>query len=234
MFDSLALLQSEVKQRLHLETKFLDPEDITAAAIETLSFYGVEAQQSQFGRTSKRVEFIPQSRDAAVNQAVDMVAPSYLERKIWNLPNEEWRYVPACHPSMLSEGAELRSAWWRDEGGFRLQLNYDPTGIYHRLWYYSDLDIAEALEDPLGLATRYGYLFTHETILNVIASVLNKSAQLPEPEQLNAAQLNALSVQASHSQAQVDKWRPKWERDNNAERAPRGRNRRRICGGMEF
>lgn len=233
MFDSLALLQTEVESALgDLDRKFLTPEDVTAAAIEALALRGLQAAQSEYGRVSKHVEFYPASRDAPVNKASDMAVPSYVERRVGHAPNEEWVIVHATHPSALSETEAYRSAWYKDASGYRLQLNYDPTGIWHRLWFYTDPKFAQLLGDPLGLPTRFGFLFTHDTILNVISRVVNRSAQLPESEQLNMGQLKALEVAASHSNAKVAQWEVMWESEKDADKAPRGRNRRPVLGRM--
>lgn len=234
MFDSLAILQTEVDQRLgHLDRKFLDSEDTTAAAIETLAFYGLQSQQSQYGRVSRVVEFNPTSRNAPVSKASEMAVPSYLERRVTTGEFERWERIHTTHPSLLGENASRRCAWDRDGDGLRLLFNYDPTGTGpYRLHFYSDAEIAQALTDPLGLPTRYGYLFTHATILNVITTVMNRAAQLPEDEQLNSGQLNAISAQISHSQTQVEKWEALRKTELNAERAPKGRNRKPVLGWM--
>lgn len=234
MFDSLAVLQTEVDQRLgHLDRKYCDPEDVTAAAIETLAYYGLQAQQSQYGRVSKVVEFNPTSRNAPVNKASDMAVPSYLEVRVTTTPNERWERIHTTHPSLLGDNVARRVAWDRDANGLRLLFNYDPTGTGpYRLHFYSDPEIAQALTDPLGLPTRYGFLFTHKTILNLVTTIMNRAAQLPEDEQLNSGQLNAISAQISHSKAQVKMWEARRDYELNAERAPKGRNRSPVLGWM--
>lgn len=234
MFDSLAVLQTEVDRALgHLDRKYLDPEDCTAAAIETLAYYGLQSQQSQYGRVSRVVEFNPTSRNAPVGKASEMAVPSYLEYRVTTAPNERWERIHTTHPSLLGEIEARRCAWDRDSNGLRLLFNYDPTGTGpYRLHFYSDPEIAQALTDPLGLPTRYGFLFTHATILNVITTVMNRAAQLPEDEQLNSGQLGAISAQISHSDAQVKKWEALRKTELDAERAPKGRNRRPVLGWM--
>lgn len=233
MFDSLAILQSEIDLALgHLDRKYLNPENVTAAIIAACSHRGMQAAQSQYGRVSKHVQFFPASRDAPVNRAVDMALPSYIERRISNPPNEQWQIVHAVHPSALSENADYRSAWYKDEGGYRLQLNYDPKGIYHRLWYYADPKLAQAFNDPLGIPTRHGYLLLHDSILKVIPSIMLRNGQLPEKEQLSLAMLGALRAQISQSQAERDELELLWMAEKDASKAPRGRNRRPVLGRM--
>lgn len=234
MFDTLAILQTEVDQRLgHMDRSFLDPEDVTAAAIETLSFRGMQAAQSQYGRSSRHVDFIPTSRDAPVNKASEMAVPSYVQIRISTLPANQWEIVHTSHQSALSEHADRRVAWYKDENQkLHLALNYDPAGLTHRLWYYTDPVLAQALNDPLGLPTRHGFLFLHDTILRVISTVISRAAQLPEADQLTVAQLKALEVAASNSNARVMELEPLWRSENNAEKAPRGRNRRPVLGRM--
>jgi hypothetical protein len=230
----LAILQTEVDRMLgHLDAKYLNPEDVTAAAIETLAYYSLDAQQSQYGRVGKVVEFQPRSRSAPVSKAADMAVPSYVERRVGYPPNERWQWIPATHPSALFETQELRCAWERGTNGLKLLFNYDPSGWGpYRLHYYADPEFAKALDSPLGLPKRFGFLFTHATILNAVTTVMNRAAQLPEDEQLNANQLNAISAQIGHSQAQVNKWEPLWKGEKDADKAPRGRNRRPVLGRM--
>lgn len=234
MFDTLAILQTEVDQRLgHMDPKFCQPEDVTAAAIEALTFRGMQAAQSQYGRSSRRVDFIPSSRDAPVNKASEMAVPSYIQIRINTLPADQWEIVHTAHQSALSEHADRRVAWYKDENQkFHLALNYDPTGLMHRLWYYTDPVLAQALNDPLGLPTRHGFLFLHDTILRIISIVISRAAQLPEGEGLTLDQRGALEVAASNSNARVAELEPLWRSDNNAEKAPRGRNRRPVLGMM--
>ncbi len=237
MFDSLDILQTEVDSALgHPDRKLLDPEDVTASAIEVLEFYGLEAQQSQYGRVSKMVEFSPTMRDHPVNKASGMIVPLWVERRVGNLINqqwERWERIHTVHSSMLGEIATRRCSWERRSDGLHLIFNYDPVGTGpYRLHYYADPDIANALNDPLGLPTRYGFLFLHETILLVISRMLQRAAQLPEAEHLNSAQLNALSAQMAHSEAQAIRWKAKWDTEQNAEKAPKGRNRRPVLGRM--
>lgn len=235
MFDSLAILQTEVDRALgNPGREFLEPEDVTAAAIECLALRGLQAAQSTYARVSKHVQFYPSSRNASVNAASDMAVPSYVERRISTAPNEAWTIVPTVHPSLLSGVLEYRTAWERDSDGLRLLLNYTPTGIYHRLWYYADPKFAQMLNDPLGLPTRFGYLFLHDTILNVIPSVMHRAAAIEAAggQGLTLAQLKAIETQIAHSQAKVDEWEPLWKSEKDASKAPRGRNRRPVLGRM--
>lgn len=230
MFDTLAILQTEVDRALgHLDRKYLEPEDVTAAAIETLSFYSLDAQHSPFARVSKIFPFSPRARVVAIGG--DVSIPSWVERRVGNPPNQSWQFIPAVHPSELSENAGLRCAWERTATGLSLSFNYDPTawGPY-RLHYFSDPAIADTLDSPLGLPTRFGFLFLHATILNVVNSILNRAAQLPADEQLSAAQVDAISAQVAHSQSQIAKWEPLWKTEKDADDAPRGRNRKPVLG----
>lgn len=233
MWDSLALLAGEVDRLLGLDEPFVTGEDLIAALFRVFAFYGLGAQQSSYGRTSKlSPEFTVGSRDTLLTAAPDMMLPSYLEvQKNQNVFNS-WRYVYAVDSASLEEArrmGQIRCCFEREEDGFHLRLSYDPDGtLLHRLRYYTDPIIPGAKDDPLPLPERFAPMFASRAVPFVASSAMNLSAKLEEKDQLNTAQLAAISAAIGLASSEVADWKPLWEAEIKSNRNPIGRDRRPV------
>lgn len=209
MFDSLALLMSDAYQALGSpKREHLDPKDLARAAFKTIAFYGLDSQHSEYGRTEKHVTFYPPDRDFLVtNYAPDLMLPTYIERRAGNSPWEEWVWAPLIRHSALeerrAEGQGPYGATYREEDGLHILLSYDPTGYEHRLWYYTDPVVPGSRHDPLPLPTRFGFMFSAQTVLYAVPMMFMRSAKLPEEQQLSTAQLQAVEVAVGDAKAEV-------------------------------
>jgi len=232
MFDSLSNLIAETMLRLGSPAiELLAPEDIVSVAIEVLTRRGLISQQSQYARTSKKKLIYPAARDTKLSAVPDMMMPSYLERQLASGPTDIWTYVSSAGDSEI-EGARThgdgpRCSFTREPDGFHLILSYDPTGLTHRLTYYSEPQIAQTLGDALDRGSRFGFLYTHETIEGCVPLIM---ANAPEDKPLSSAYLQALSATLAYSQSQIAKWGELFDNEKDANRNPHGRMRRRIIG----
>jgi len=232
MLDSLSNLIAEVDQRLgHPAIELLHPEDVVSIAIEVLTRRGLISQQSQYARISKKKLIYPATRDTRLSMVPDMMMPSYLERQLASGPTDIWTYVSSAGDAEIegarTHGDGARCSFTQEPDGFHLILSYDPIGMVHRLSYYAERQIAQAMGDALDRGSRFGFLYTHETIEGCVALIM---ANAPEDRPLSSTYLQALSATLAYSQAQIAKWSELFDNEKDANRNPRARNRRKILG----
>lgn len=232
MFDTFALLLSDVDQALgHPDRSHLDPEDVARAACETLAFYGLSAQGSEYARQGKYVPVTFSSRDARINSN-EILFPSYIERRSGTTPNEVYEWIPSTSLSELEEFRmknQARAAFYKgDNGEWRVRLSYDPTGIPHRLRYYSDPLVVSSINDPLPLSARFGFMFSARALINTVPMMMQRNGKLANEAQLSVAQLNAIGSAVALAQSQIKDWDPIWKQELHADKNPQGRNRRRL------
>ncbi len=211
--------------------ELLPPEDVVSVAIEVLTRRGLISQQSQYARISKKKLIYPAARDTKLTMVPDMMMPSYLERQLASGPTDVWTYVSSAGDAEIegarTHGDDARCSFTKESDGFHLILSYIPTGMTHRLTYYSEPQIAQTLGDVLDRGSRFGFLYTHETIEGCVPLIM---ANAPEDRPLSSAYLQALSATLSYSQAQIAKWSELFDIEKDANRNPRGRMRRKIIG----
>jgi len=235
MFDSLALLMSDAYQALGSpKREHLDPKDLARAAFKTMAFFGLDSQHSEYGRMEKHVTFEPPGRDFLVtNYAPDILLPTYIERRAGNSALDEWVWAPLIRHSALEErrGEGPYGSVYREEDGLHILLSYEPAGYEHRLWYYTDPVVPGSKDDPLPLPTRFGFMFSAQTVLYAVPMMLMRAAKLPEEQQLTTAQLQAINAAVGDANAEIARYEPAWTKEKVADRNPQGRNRRPILGG---
>lgn len=236
MFDSIATIMTEVYRAYgNPAREYLDPSDIASATWEVFARYGLIAQQSEYERATRSV-FLPlNSRDSRITQAQDIMAPSFLERRIGLSPNESWDWIPTVGLEDIEDqrdyGREAACTFYRDENRqFRLRLSYDPISITHRLWYFSNPGVPNSPGEPLPLPARFGFMFMHKAIVNTAPKYLARAANLPIDKQLNSGQLGAISSVVGHSQGELQSWEKLWKKEIDSDRSPGGRNRRSLIG----
>lgn len=163
-----------------------------------------------------------------------MMLPSYLERRFGNTPEETWVYIPSTGDADLESErihGEGRCAFTKQEDGFHLVLTYNPIGFVHRLSYYAEPVVAKTLGDALDRGSRWGYLYTHKTIIGAGAVMNMKYGALPPERQLTlTSQLSALAGALAYSNSQVAHWEELFDNEKDASRNPKARMRRPILG----
>jgi hypothetical protein len=239
MFDTLALLVSDIFQGLgDPDDVWLGPEDVQRAAVHTLALYGLASQQSANSRTNSSILVYPNARDVPLSDMVGVMLPSYMERKVWVEPNETYVYCPAVRLAEIEEArsrGDDRCCIYKDELGFwRLRTSYDPNGITHRVWYYTDPVFAKVLNDPTGLPTRFGPMFIARAIVRVAPVMAMKMSKLPKEKRPDAVTFEALRSMVSENLNELEKkggWEERYRYELNASREPRGRMRRSVLAG---
>lgn len=236
MFDTFAHLVSEVFLRLGSPAgELLKPEQIVSVATEVLTKDGLITQQSEYARISKKTIISPAARDTLLSQVPDLMLPSSLERQVSSAPNTSWLYIPIANDADLESarirGDGSRCAFTLEPDGMHLMLSYDPKGFTHRLTYCAEPQIARVMGDALDRGSRYGFLYTHETIVGCVPIIQMNASKLPPERRLTADDLQALSSTLAYSQSQIKELREIFDNEKDANRNAKGRNRRRILGG---
>lgn len=232
MFDTLALLVSDILQGLgNPPREWLEPEDAVRAAIHTLAFYLLTQQQSAENRSHRNIEFVPAARDVSIQGLVaDAMMVSFVERKFGSSPNDSYTYLHNARLSDLEEArvrGDERCCVYKQDDELRFRTTYEPNGTTHRIWYYIDPVLPQTLADNVRVP-RFGPMFVSAGIVKAGTTMKMRMVQLPKDRRPDELQLRCINDAIAEAAATRLEWDALWKYDNQATKAPRGRNRRPV------
>lgn len=234
MHDTLALLVSDILMGLgDPPREYLEPEEAVRAALHTLALYGLASQQSTHSRNNLSITMTLTARETSLKGKMqDVMLPSYVERKFGANPNEGFIYLHSVNLAGVEE-ARLsgldRCCFYKDrEGFFVLRTSYDPRNTEHRIWFYQDPTVAQTLDDPLPLPTRFGPMFVARGIIKAYGLMLMRIGKIPVELQPSETYFSGIAAIVEESRLELKEWENLWEYEKKASPAPKGRNRRSI------
>lgn len=239
--NTLAMLVTDTLQPLGFPDKtVLEVEDTCRAVVHSLALLEQHSTYSPLNLALNHIDFIPQTRDFALDNAVGIVVPAWVERQWVNSPTpfDYWHYVPVCNLADL-ESSRLRGqdrcSFYVEDGQMRIKLSYQPLENLlwtYRLWYTVSPFGVEALNDTAldaqltSIPQNFFPLVSGMAELEVIPTMMIRAAQLPEP---NKALMEAWQARQVYLTAKVAEWSERfkmWAYGNRGAR--RGRRRRTI------